>query len=109
MRVEAQAFKEAKERGDKDGAKRIAVQFVQSNRESIEQQLLAAVRSYREAKLDMPPTKEELVDMVSLYRQQGEEEAHTILSMWLRAEYAPVHIKGTLDLSKLRKIGDVGV
>lgn len=82
--------------GDRVKAKEMAKAYVAENKSAIEVLINSAVRALREFKLNDPASIPELVELVSLYRQNGGEDDRILLDMYLMAEHEPQKITGTV-------------
>lgn len=81
MNPELQAFKDEWEAGNRWNAVQKAHAYVELHRGEIAPHL----ERY---------TREELVDLVSAYRNAGREEDRIVADMWLLTEYDPQRISG---------------
>lgn len=78
-------FEHAWKTGDRDLAREIAREFIDSSHP----QLKGLLRQY---------SREGLVRLVDAYRAAGQDENRVIAEMWLLVEYEPQRITGHLDI-----------
>jgi hypothetical protein len=72
-------------KGDRILAKQIASDYINDNRSTLEPLLGGK-------------SLEELVQMVSGYRDQHKETDRIVCDMWLQAEFEPQHISGAINI-----------
>ena len=104
MQPDLEAFIHEWETGDREKARHMAKEYVASHRETLEPLIQAAVRQLREARLEDPPTKEDLVALVSAYRNNGDTESANLIKLVVQAGYGPQKVAGSVRLSPL--LGD---
>lgn len=101
MDKQVEEFDQVWKSGDRERAKAIAIEYVGQNRDNLDALIQGAVRAYRQARLDAPPSLQELVALVDAFRGQGDEASRLTIDMVLLAGYEPQEIKGKLHLGGL--------
>ena len=87
MKQAVKAFEKEWREGDRSMAKEMAKAYVADNRAPMS------------AAFDRL-TRDELVGLVTQYRNEGTDEKRLLVDMWLLAEFAPQQITGSIQIGK---------